>query len=267
MKKWRCEVCGYIHTGDEPPVKCPVCGAPQSAFILIEDPGATPLPDDGAETPLKAPPSGEQGKWKCEVCDTIHTGSQAPATCPVCAAPQDRFERLEENIVPAKEKKERRPAQTHRPVQANPLNQIASKAEMLTRLHGHPIAVHIPNGVLPVAFLFTLLSVVFKSEALAAAAKYNTIFVCLSMPLILITGGIDWVNRFNAQMTRVFKIKMVCGGAVTTLSLLLSLWWMIQPNIYLGGEANAGLFLFLNLLNLSIAAVAGFYGGKLVFRD
>ena len=26
MKKWRCLVCGYIHEGEEPPDKCPVCG-------------------------------------------------------------------------------------------------------------------------------------------------------------------------------------------------------------------------------------------------
>ena len=32
MKKWRCKVCGYIHEGEEPPDKCPVCGADKSMF-------------------------------------------------------------------------------------------------------------------------------------------------------------------------------------------------------------------------------------------
>lgn len=32
MKKWNCKVCGYTHEGDEPPKKCPRCGAPQSQF-------------------------------------------------------------------------------------------------------------------------------------------------------------------------------------------------------------------------------------------
>jgi hypothetical protein len=27
MKKWRCTVCGYIHTGEKPPEVCQVCGA------------------------------------------------------------------------------------------------------------------------------------------------------------------------------------------------------------------------------------------------
>ena len=37
MKKWKCTVCGYIHTGDEPPEKCPVCGADKSKFIEVTD--------------------------------------------------------------------------------------------------------------------------------------------------------------------------------------------------------------------------------------
>jgi len=35
MKKWKCTVCGYIHTGDEPPDECPVCGADRSEFVEI----------------------------------------------------------------------------------------------------------------------------------------------------------------------------------------------------------------------------------------
>jgi len=31
-KVWICPVCGYTHVGDEPPEKCPVCGARREAF-------------------------------------------------------------------------------------------------------------------------------------------------------------------------------------------------------------------------------------------
>ena len=30
--KWVCSVCGYVHTGFEPPYKCPKCGAPKEKF-------------------------------------------------------------------------------------------------------------------------------------------------------------------------------------------------------------------------------------------
>jgi rubrerythrin len=32
MKKWVCQVCGYVHTGAEPPEACPQCKAPKSKF-------------------------------------------------------------------------------------------------------------------------------------------------------------------------------------------------------------------------------------------
>lgn len=32
MKQWRCKVCGYIHTGDNAPEKCPQCGVSQEKF-------------------------------------------------------------------------------------------------------------------------------------------------------------------------------------------------------------------------------------------
>ena len=32
MKKYVCPICGYVHEGNEPPEKCPQCGAPRSKF-------------------------------------------------------------------------------------------------------------------------------------------------------------------------------------------------------------------------------------------
>lgn len=32
MKKYVCPICGYVHEGNEPPEKCPQCGAPGSKF-------------------------------------------------------------------------------------------------------------------------------------------------------------------------------------------------------------------------------------------
>lgn len=33
---WKCTVCGYIHTGDNPPEKCPICGVPADMFVKVE---------------------------------------------------------------------------------------------------------------------------------------------------------------------------------------------------------------------------------------
>ena len=37
MKKWVCSVCGYVHEGDTPPEKCPVCKQPSDKFNLVQE--------------------------------------------------------------------------------------------------------------------------------------------------------------------------------------------------------------------------------------
>jgi len=71
---WKCEVCGYIHEGAEPPPQCPVCGADRQVFVTMEI---------AVGTPATAP---AVGAWRCGVCDYVHRGARAPGICPVCGA-------------------------------------------------------------------------------------------------------------------------------------------------------------------------------------
>ena len=33
MVVWKCNVCGYVHDGEEAPEQCPKCGAPKEEFV------------------------------------------------------------------------------------------------------------------------------------------------------------------------------------------------------------------------------------------
>ena len=37
MAKWVCSVCGYVHEGDTPPERCPICKVPASKFNKMEE--------------------------------------------------------------------------------------------------------------------------------------------------------------------------------------------------------------------------------------
>ncbi|MEM4848659.1 MAG: rubredoxin, partial [Ignisphaera sp.] len=37
MPLWKCQVCGFILEGFEPPEKCPKCGAPKNQFKQLTD--------------------------------------------------------------------------------------------------------------------------------------------------------------------------------------------------------------------------------------
>ncbi|MEA4815574.1 MAG: NADH peroxidase [Lachnospiraceae bacterium] len=46
MKKFVCQVCGYVHVGDSAPEKCPQCGAPASKFVELEETGELVYADE-----------------------------------------------------------------------------------------------------------------------------------------------------------------------------------------------------------------------------
>lgn len=283
MKRWQCSVCGYIHTGDEPPEKCPVCGADKSMFKLMEEDDAI---DESGEPMPQAPPASDLKKsastdgvtkWRCTVCGYIHTGDEPPDKCPVCGADKSLFVPVEdspdESSSAQKEPtQEPSPSSTRsvgkpsRPVNSRQ-QQIEDLMRLLTKFHGHPIAVHLPNGLLPIAVFFTFMAIALGSDSFAIAARYNMGMVALAMPLVIATGIIDWRNRFNSAMTIVFKVKIACAAVVTLLSIILAIWWIVHPDIYNSGVSQNGIFILFNLLDLAAAGLAGWYGGKLVFHN
>ncbi len=236
MKKWKCTVCGYIHTGDEPPEKCPVCGAPRSRFIEISE--------QGTETP-KPEPDPEEQPSSDPLESTASSGSAESETPETAAEPEET-------------------TKTVSPFADSRYRQLF---EMMTRFHGHPITVHIPNGLLPVTILFIFLSAVFTIEGMATAAAYNMGVVALAMPLVLFSGWVDWQNRFNGVMTQVFTVKIACGIVVTATAWILFIWLLVNPEVIHTTHPLRVAFFVINLIMLTAAATAGWYGGKLVFRD
>lgn len=231
MKKWKCLICGYIHTGEEPPEKCPVCGAPRSQFVEVTEPDApTPKP---AAAPAGAKPSPREAK---------------PAAEPP------------------------RPAAAITPAEPEPESPFKDSRyrwlfDLLTKYHGHPISVHIPNGLLPISILFIVLSAIFSLKGMASAATYNFGVVALAMPLVLFTGYVDWQNRFRGALTEVFIVKIACGIVVTVTAWFLFIWLLFNPAVITTPQPSRVAFFVINLIMLVAASTAGWYGGKLVFRD
>ena len=275
MAKWKCSVCGYDHAGEDLPERCPVCSAEKTKFEKQSGNHTRKMDSAGSAESLR---EGEMKRWKCSVCGYIHTGPEPPNKCPVCGAEKRQFEavdaetsQIKESVSKAYPGKKTDPSAVHTQETLTRTGhfvfQFSAPMAFISRLHGHPIAVHIPNGVLPLGFLFTLFAIASNSEAFAIAAAYNMAFVCLSMPIVLITGLIDWYNRFNANWAKIFSIKLICGIVVGVLSLIITLMWFSQPSIYVDWSPRLLVFLSLNLVNLAAAATAGFFGGKLVFKE
>jgi rubrerythrin/uncharacterized membrane protein len=267
-QNWQCGVCGYISTGPEPPEVCPVCGAQRTRFASIAP------PSEPYEAGHAAPSADavEAPRWRCSVCGYGHTGSEPPVNCPVCGAQRAKFAHLEETlqkVEPAVPEPRSVDPSANQPTTSQWQAVAASIAphrrwiDLSIDHHAHPIAVHIPNGVLPITVLMVLSAAVFDWPAIGQAAIYNLGFICLAMPLVLFTGFVHWQFKFGGHMTDLFKWKLICGATVLLLSLVLFIWSLFSPE----SARNPGaLYLLLHLILLVAAGVAGWLGGKLVFR-
>lgn len=269
MTQVQCSVCGYKLPEDASDEKqCPVCGAG------IDQPSTATAEVDTNDS-LAIPAGGPDTKWRCIICGYIHTGPTPPATCPVCGADASKFERVEkesqESEKPAPEEKDRPESEpieasdksTDKTGQAGFFSRAFLESKMV-ELHGHPIAVHIPNGVLPVAVLFLVVGMLLGSEIFIQTSFFNSVVVLLAMPMVAYAGYVDWQHRFGGNMTSIFKTKIICAAIVTITLLVTVIWRLFDPLAGTTYSSGQWIYLGLHLVALGAGAVAGFMGGKLI---
>ncbi len=264
--KWQCTVCGAAREGAQAPEKCPVCGAEQSLFAAVQT-SSIPAPTMPADDTEVSPP--EDARWQCTICGYIHTGPEPPDICPVCGADRSKFVLLDEpSDSIAKEAGDAEPtaasvSQDEGSSPPSSLERYRRWIDLAIEYHAHPIAVHIPNGVLPVAVGMVFLAALFDWPMVGQASVYNMGFILLSMPVVLLTGYLHWQYKFGGNMTDLFRWKIICGAIVSGLAFILFFWGLFSPE----SARNPGAFyLLLHVIMLIVAGVAGWLGGKLVFR-
>jgi uncharacterized membrane protein len=209
MKAWKCTVCNYVHNGEFPPEKCPVCGADKSKFVEIQ-------------------PSDEPDESKPETVDAAVSEPEKTET----PAPQSLYQKT---------------------------------TDLMIRHHAHPILVHTPNGILPIAAVLFVIAWLFDATLPAKAAAVNLVFVVLALPLVVYTGVLEWQKKYNQADTLLFRIKIL-AATLTCASCLISLvWFLVNPAVL--STSLAWIFILINLIMLASAGIAGHIGGKLVFKD
>lgn len=239
MKKWQCSVCKYIHTGDTPPDKCPVCGVSGKKFILLEE-------DENIETTKKSPSrAAAQKPASKEKADTEKPGD------PTKAIPAKTMDASEAMGAGAKIQK--------------PETLYDKITGLMVKHHAHPVSVHIPNGILPAAVALFLLAWIFDSSLFVKAGFINLVFVILALPLVLFSGVVEWKKKYNQALTLIFKIKILAATLTTTSCLVSVIWYIIDPLVL--SSSNRLIFILVNIIMLGSAGVAGHIGGKLVFKD
>ncbi|MFN2357829.1 MAG: rubredoxin-like domain-containing protein [Desulfotignum sp.] len=226
MKAWKCTICNYVHKGDTPPEKCPVCGAGKNKFVEIE------IPDE-ADTP--APAAAEDTAKESAVEQDARTMGQT--------GPDSG--RKDADLVPK--------------------TLYHKITQQMIQHHAHPILVHTPNGILPAAAILFVIAWLFDASLPAKAAVINLVFVVLALPLVLYTGVLEWKAKYNQADTLLFRLKILSAAMTSAACVISMVWYLLDPLVL--SSSLAWVFIFINLVMLGSAGVAGHIGGKFVFKD
>ena len=203
-------------------------------------------------------------KWECTVCGYIHEGEEPPDECPVCSADKSMFvEITTQSPTPSEPTPEPASPPSAQDSWLQKIDQMATA--LILKHHLHPITVHTPNGIVPMAVIFLVIGAWLALPVIEAAAFFSLIFVLIAMPAVVYTGYTVWQMRYRGAMTSVFKLK-IGASAVTLVSLLiLILWRVADPEIVTTPSTGRWLYLLVAVILVSAVGLAGHMGGKLVF--
>ena len=203
------------------------------------------------------------------VCGYIHLGDEPPEQCPVCKAPSNKFVEIDAQGTTITSSAEKPPQQSQgenakpgSPTSTTAKNKVT---DFVLHHHLHPILVHTPNGLIPVIVLFMLLHILLHVQGLDKAAFYNLLVVALLMPAVMITGYMEWKNRYNKAKTILFFTKICCSLIVFAALLILAGWPCINQGVAAEGSPTKWIYFSICLVMLVAAGIAGHLGGKLVF--
>jgi len=131
----------------------------------------------------------------------------------------------------------------------------------------HPMFVHFPQALFPVAFGAFCLYFATGVREFEAGAFVCALFGLLAAPMTAATGLLDWWTHYKAYMTSVFRIKIAGSFVLMVLGASAVLLRAFHPDLAvlpLGGLGWA----YFGLLAACTATcvVVGYHGGKLVFH-
>ena len=264
-KQWRCSVSGYLHTGPNPPEKCPVCEATADQFEEVVKESEAIQEEVEQETQE----TESSRRWRCSVCGYVHQGETPPEKCPLCGADRSLFEEIdEEGNSLGKDEDETNEgevassAATEIEEAATFFNKIAA---LSFKFHLHSIHTHFPNGILPIVVAFLGLAIYFNIVSLETAAFFNSIAVLISLPVVLLTGYIEWQKRYKGLKSAIFITKIICALVVLASVNILVFWRVIDPGVAAEGSAMQMMYFAVAAVALGAAGIAGHLGGKLAF--
>lgn len=156
MKAWQCSVCKYVHKGDTPPAKCPVCGVGKEKFVEVELDEETGKPVAPSAKKPKAAPAAQ-----AEAQPTEAKAEPEPGPAP---EPETGFEKIKALSI----QHHAHPVLVHTP---NGLLPVSVLLFILARLFDAPLLMK--AGAINMVFVFLSMPLVLYTGYLEWEKKYQ----------------------------------------------------------------------------------------------
>ncbi len=180
-------------------------------------------------------------QWKCTVCGYVHQGGEPPERCPVCGADRSQFIPLEAERV-------------------NLLHDLVATFAL------HPVAAHFPNGLVPTAVLFLLLTLLAGSGYAEHTVFFLLTVVLAVVPVSIASGIYDWRTRYGGERAKIFFKKIALALALLLLLGTATSLRAARPELWSEGGFLRWLYAALVLAMLPLVVLLGHYGAKLAHQ-
>lgn len=137
--------------------------------------------------------------------------------------------------------------------------------DMYTTFILHAVISHFTNGLLPVAVLFLVLTLVTGDAYFEHTVLHLVVMSSCTIPIAFISGIRDWRIKFHGRRAPIFYIKISLSIILLLLSVLVISLRLIHLDILAGHGGLKWLYLGGLVSMLPIVVLIGHYGGKLAY--
>ena len=141
----------------------------------------------------------------------------------------------------------------------------ATLAQRVASLHPHSVVVHFPIALSTVVPLFSVLYIVTGANQFEAASYYLLLLASLSAPVGGLSGVFSWTVSYGGKRSTNFRRKIGLSVALSAISLALSVWRTLVPDILLSRGGLSYVYVLMQLVLAIVAGALGHIGGMIVF--
>jgi uncharacterized membrane protein len=136
---------------------------------------------------------------------------------------------------------------------------------MTYKLHWHVFVTHFPISLFGAAFFFQVLHLFWSPECFELSTNVTLVAGAVSMVPTTWTGWRTWKRSYNGATVPIFRRKISIAVGLLAGSILLSIWRVGSPGIFLDSSYGTAHWVYLagNTLLIAGAAAEGFFGGQL----